>query len=442
MSDSKKIKVVYNWIGPVGPTDNNYLPNVFSFAQAFDDTNHYRPQWNADWTWKDFFAHDSENFEICPSVSIRENDDSLFIFPVSLSWRNITKTYFFKNLGIFEISRTPANILNNIKHNNGYVVIDFSGEGNGISTIDFDHMHSYFAYHNIPLRKIIYVTGALNSAELYAEYCSRRGIAESDTNRMNLIPYVKYSRLPEIKTEPYYDAEYVPEKIFLSWNKRARKHRFDLALLLEKHNLVDKSYVSFNKINEETGLEFEEAYNILGKENSTVLEITPEVISGFVSKLPLVLDGETNLNKIMSTNLESTTRSFYQNSLISLVAETFFYENEVFLTEKSFKQIREKHPFIIAGGVGSLKHMRDFGFKTFSDFWDESYDDCKSPVERMQRIEILINTIGQWTPEQILDFKRKAKPIIEYNFKVLETGLAKRLLQRSLTKINDVVTAI
>lgn len=435
-----KIKVVYNWIGPAGPTDNNYLPNVLSFAQAFDENNHIPPQWNADWTWQQFFSHGNEHFEICPSVAISENDDSLFVFPVALSWRNIIPTYYLKNLGILEASRIPANILNCIKHHNGYFVIDFSGEGHGIRDTDFDHMHSYFTHLKIPLRKIIYITGSSNSADLYAKYCSGRGI--SATDRMNLVTYVRGTVHVVSKSisEPDYDSETVPKKLFLSWNKRTRKHRFDIALLLEKHDLVDRSYLSFH--NEETGIGFKETYRNIGGITDTTLGITPKVIDRFASKLPLVLDGETNLYKILFTNLEVTTRPFYQNSLISLITETHFYEEHTCLTEKSFKQAKEKHPFIIVGGVGSLKYLRELGFKTFSDFWDESYDDCKDPVERMQRIDSLIKNIGEWTPEQLLDFRRKVKPIVEHNFKVFDAEMVKNALRLSLNKINDIVTAV
>jgi hypothetical protein len=33
--------------------------------------------------------------------------------------------------------------------------------------------------------------------------------------------------------------------------------------------------------------------------------------------------------------------------------------------------------------------------------------------------------IASWTPEQILDFKRRVKPIVDHNFKVLTTNTSK-----------------
>jgi hypothetical protein len=35
---------------------------------------------------------------------------------------------------------------------------------------------------------------------------------------------------------------------------------------------------------------------------------------------------------------------------------------------------------------GSLEYLRSYGFETFADFWDESYDTIVDPVARMQAV--------------------------------------------------------
>ena len=44
------------------------------------------------------------------------------------------------------------------------------------------------------------------------------------------------------------------------------------------------------------------------------------------------------------------------------------------------------HPFIVYGSPFTLKSLRELGFKTFSPFIDESYDETISPFRRMQKI--------------------------------------------------------
>lgn len=43
------------------------------------------------------------------------------------------------------------------------------------------------------------------------------------------------------------------------------------------------------------------------------------------------------------------------------------------------------HPFIVYGSPFTLKSLRELGFKTFSPFIDESYDETISPFRRMQK---------------------------------------------------------
>jgi hypothetical protein len=124
----------------------------------------------------------------------------------------------------------------------------------------------------------------------------------------------------------------------------------------------------------------------------------------------------------MCQDYGNVTRSYYQQSLVSIVTETNFYDREVSLTEKSFKPTKEKHPFIIAGVRGVLKGMHDLGFRTFSEFWDESYDDIVDDGTRMNKIMEIIGQIGTWTPEQVLDFKRRVKPILEHNYNIIRTA--------------------
>ena len=38
------------------------------------------------------------------------------------------------------------------------------------------------------------------------------------------------------------------------------------------------------------------------------------------------------------------------------------------------KPIMNFHPFFVVGNPFTLKRLKELGFKTFSDVWDESYD--------------------------------------------------------------------
>jgi hypothetical protein len=287
-------------------------------------------------------------------------------------------------------------------------------------------MHGYFGdIHQLPLCKIIYLTGTMNADELYEDYCNRKGIPNDPESRLKIISYpsshqIFASNPNVINDEPVYDPDFLPEKLFLMWNRRFRRHRIQLALLMERHNLVDRSYISFSNIDLERPTNtFENAVHLRNINTSNPqLLLTNEIVQRFQNRLPLVLDGETDVNK-MCEDVNRETRNYYKNSLISLVTETNWELAEVTLTEKSFKPIKEKQPFIIAGVPGSLKALRKMGFKTFGDFWPEDYDETGCPLVRMQRLAYVLETIGQWTNEQILEFRRNVKPIVDHNWKQL-----------------------
>lgn len=76
---------------------------------------------------------------------------------------------------------------------------------------------------------------------------------------------------------------------------------------------------------------------------------------------------------------------WYNSTEFSLVVESTI-ENVSFITEKSFKPISYRHPFLIYGPMHTLAHLRNNGFETFGEMFDESYDECADPNERLNII--------------------------------------------------------
>lgn len=64
---------------------------------------------------------------------------------------------------------------------------------------------------------------------------------------------------------------------------------------------------------------------------------------------------------------------WYSSTNFSLVSETMV-NPQLFISEKSFKPLAFKHPFIINGTPGTLAHLHSRGFETFGHVIDESYD--------------------------------------------------------------------
>jgi hypothetical protein len=80
---------------------------------------------------------------------------------------------------------------------------------------------------------------------------------------------------------------------------------------------------------------------------------------------------------------------------IQIVPETLFNTQKTHLTEKVFKPIVMGQPFIIAGCPGSLQYLKSYGFTTFGDLWDESYDEEMDADKRMDKIIGVVKYISE-----------------------------------------------
>jgi hypothetical protein len=76
----------------------------------------------------------------------------------------------------------------------------------------------------------------------------------------------------------------------------------------------------------------------------------------------------------------------YQTTNLEVVLETLFDDDRLHLTEKTLRPIACGHPFILVATQGSLEYLRGYGFKTFHNIIDETYDTIANPLERLQAI--------------------------------------------------------
>jgi hypothetical protein len=105
----------------------------------------------------------------------------------------------------------------------------------------------------------------------------------------------------------------------------------------------------------------------------------------------------------------------YEATDIEIVLETLFDDERLHITEKSLRPIACGQPFILAGTHGSLEYLRSYGFKTFGDVWDESYDSVKNPAERLIQIAELMKQIAGWTTQIREQRLAQAQAIAEHN---------------------------
>lgn len=83
---------------------------------------------------------------------------------------------------------------------------------------------------------------------------------------------------------------------------------------------------------------------------------------------------------------------------VELVNETHHdIGNIVFLTEKTFRPLALGLPIILNGSRQSLRVLKLLGYRTFSDFWSEEYDEIHSPMHHVDAIAQLVKSLCEST---------------------------------------------
>jgi len=105
-----------------------------------------------------------------------------------------------------------------------------------------------------------------------------------------------------------------------------------------------------------------------------------------------------------------------QRAFVHVVSETAFYNGKLHLTEKIFKPIVAKQPFLLLGAKGNLEYFKRYGFKTFSDFWDESYDNINDSVKRIDAVFAELMKLSKLSYEEQCAMREQMQDILEYNW--------------------------
>jgi hypothetical protein len=124
-----------------------------------------------------------------------------------------------------------------------------------------------------------------------------------------------------------------------------------------------------------------------------------------VNKLKPLLDNFiwSYRDKKLPNDIDSTDNGYqrffnpewYDDTYFSAVVETDQHGTCHWLTEKTFKACAYYHPFLLIGQHHALKKLRQMGFETFDNIFDESYDDIVNFDLRFNAVIRNINNFKQ-----------------------------------------------
>jgi len=162
---------------------------------------------------------------------------------------------------------------------------------------------------------------------------------------------IRKTRIPDTLVDKEYPRAY------LNLNRRKRPHRHAFVFLLQLHDLLDKGYVSYGLSDEDHDGVFDmKKYVSQTLHNHATWSTFSRAASRARYRLenikPLYLDQQDLVTNRAS--IEGSLADYYENTYFSVISETNFYSKHIykyetarFLSEKVFKSILFKHPFLV-----------------------------------------------------------------------------------------------
>jgi hypothetical protein len=123
------------------------------------------------------------------------------------------------------------------------------------------------------------------------------------------------------------------------------------------------------------------------------------------------------------------------DSEIYVVTETIAQGRRLHLTEKTFKPICQQMPFILVSTAHSLEYLRSYGFRTFGDFWDESYDIETDDFLRLEKIAEVMKTLQNMPEHQRQRLLKSAQSVVDHNYQHFYSGRFEQILWQEFSNM-------
>ncbi len=377
------------------------------------------------------------------------NDDSYFILPISCGGLHAYLDILDEggSGGKTFLYFLDDKIVDLIRDGNVYILINYIHEGH-IQYQNYKDLHNELLKYKIPANKVIFVSSNINGKKQYEAFCDKMPTLTKD--RMNII---EVNHMLESSVEIYkqvIDNNYnidldeilpykqtfvnkqdlddmrdtIREKYFLSYNRVIREYRLALIAMIYEMELQNKGIISLG------AKEVDSAFGGVWPNRISEFIVDKkqnEIVSDALKKIkplyPIDADGDVDANWVYKdgqkwggvvgqwTNFSHQYKRIYFN----VVTESSYYEDCIYMSEKTFKPISNLVPFIIVSNPFFMKKLRELGYKTFHPWIDESYDEETDNDKRMFMILDEINRLCSMSKEEIHKWYYEMEDILIHN---------------------------
>lgn len=346
--------------------------------------------------------------------------------------------------GLLDYAASYSKLIKSSFNGQQQIYLDFSSEasafilGSADSEDDwiYAQIHKLIDATGIPYENFSYYSGNVYNQQSYDGWRLTKGIS-------NKIKCAKHrQQWANIVTDAHLDCSNkyeanrynIRSQYFTCLNGAPRAHRFKTLLHLWDEKMFSYGIITYVSSAPQT-------YEILNNMGYNEL----------ANKLPLSVDCYTDYRVIQSHQscLSESFYNIYDNTYFDITTETLYGEGtgsgsciaalkmntwwkEMFFTEKTYRSIFYKRPFMLFGSVDQLKVLRRLGFKTFDGIlFDESYDSIENWQDRLKAMILeakRVCTTNTLKEVHKIVYSSEMEAILDHNYnRLLELGHQHRL---------------
>lgn len=277
------------------------------------------------------------------------------LYPIGLAWFDYSQDYF---------SMIPNQTLEHIRQGK-LTVLFYYHEGDNPYR-EKDRLDSLCIQHNLPTNCYKFISGNTEADKIsnfiyfpdHELFYWRNGVVWNGNPREGALAHSN-----------------IRNKKFTMLSRIHKWWRATIVTYFKQQGLLENSYWSYNTIS--IGDKFEDNPIQLSK-----FDGLREELEIFLAEAPYKCDEQSTTEHNSHWML---AKHLYEDSYCSFIMETLYDAEQsggAFLTEKTFKAIRNGHPFVLFGCPNSLATLRRLGYRTFDAAIDNTYDSEQNNTQR------------------------------------------------------------
>lgn len=348
------------------------------------------------------------------SLHFGKRNFSKYVYPIKVTPHFEQFTGFHDNgsklNGEFFWKHMSKEALDDVKKGKAVILLDYLLE-NFVKKEWFESLHTAIKMGALPKGSVILVFNSFNAEDVYNSWFTeeQRLIDVKSIPFLTAGPSFHYSanatrRMDMLTFQS--SKNKVRKNYFLFHNRRAREHRVALLYKLHQDNLLEKADWSC--------LEQPKTQSLKRIESEYGFVINEDTVESLKKKLPKSLESEPGAtsDNIVGWDVHPDA---YKDCYFSICTESMIQSDYQTTTEKVYKSIINFQPFLFYAFPGALEALRSQGFKTFSPWINEDYDQQVDIRVRSKMIVDEIQRLCNMTKEELHNWYWGMEEILVHN---------------------------